>query len=312
MILVFGSINVDLVARVPIIPRPGETVLSPSYETLFGGKGANQAVAAARASQGRGVEVAIAAQLGNDEFGRAALANLQANGVRTDFVELGEEPTGCAFITVEDSGENAITVASGANAALTAAAVTYAFDPSDLLVLQMEIPFSEALAVARRARLDGARVVWNFAPAPLGFAATNLRALLATTDIFVVNELEVMASAVILGRTLDDPEAAAAFVAEQGSTLVILTAGARGAAAFMPDGVRSGARAPTVNVVDTTGAGDTFVGVLAAELVEGRAIAPSLRRACLGGSIACQSTGAQSGMPSRAMLDQRSQDWTIR
>src|SRR4051812_3297073 len=112
MILVFGSINIDLVARVASIPRPGETVLSRRYDTLFGGKGANQAVAAARASLPN--RVAIAACVGGDLFGRSACDNLARNGVVTDLVAVSAEPTGCAFITVDELGENAITVASGA------------------------------------------------------------------------------------------------------------------------------------------------------------------------------------------------------
>ena len=174
MILVFGSINIDLVARAPSIPRPGETVLSPGYETLFGGKGANQAVAVARASRGSGIEVAIAARVGSDAFGRAAVANLAASGVSVAFVTAGPEPTGCAFIVVEDSGENAITVASGANGALASASLSREFTAADILVLQMEAPFAESLLTATKARLAGARVIWNFAPAPTGFGRQDL------------------------------------------------------------------------------------------------------------------------------------------
>src|SRR4051812_35690976 len=120
MILVFGSINIDWVARVPSIPRPGETVLARAYETLFGGKGANRAVAAARASRGAGIEVAIAARVGSDAFGRAAVANLAANGVSAAFVSAGAGPAGCAFVVVGNSGEKAVTGAGGADNAPTA------------------------------------------------------------------------------------------------------------------------------------------------------------------------------------------------
>ena len=152
MILVFGSINIDLVARVPSIPRPGETVLAPGYELFFGGKGANQAVAAARATSGSGRVVAMAGRVGNDEFGRAALANLDRNGVTTGAVATGPEPSGCAFITVEESGQNAITVASGANRMVRAGNVHGRFDQEDIVVLQMEVPFSRVA----RARPAGA------------------------------------------------------------------------------------------------------------------------------------------------------------
>jgi ribokinase len=148
MILVFGSINIDFVARVASIPRPGETVLSSGYETLFGGKGANQAVAAARVSLPH--RVTIAACVGDDAFGRSARDNLIRNGVVADLVATSAEPTGCAFITVDERGENAITVASGANATLTDVPVrSFQVNASMIAVLQMEIPFPEALASQR-------------------------------------------------------------------------------------------------------------------------------------------------------------------
>src|SRR3954447_11424030 len=192
MILVFGSINIDLVARVSAIPRPGETVLSTGYEMLFGGKGANQAVAAARASQGTGIEVAMAARVGSDEFGRAAVTNLAASGVSVAHVTSGPEPTGCAFITVDERGENAITVASGANRTLSFGILKHRFAAADLLVLQMEVPFPEGRAAAEAARRAGGRVIWNLAPAPPDLAQKDLLSLLAATDILVVNEHEAV------------------------------------------------------------------------------------------------------------------------
>lgn len=308
MILVFGSVNIDLVARVPSIPRPGETVLAPGYETLHGGKGANQAVAAARASRGSGVAVAIAARVGEDGFGRAALDNLCGNGVDTAFVGTGPEPTGCAFITVESGGENAITVASGANAALTAeACASHAFTAADILVLQMEVPFREALRVARRARSAGARIVWNYAPAPAAFAEADLRDLLAATDVFVANDHEIAAAARLLGLGEGDAEPARG-ISRATATLVVHTRGSRGAVASLADGRSYAADAAPVRVVDTTGAGDTFVGVLAAELADGQGIGAALARACLAASIACETPGAQDGMPDRPTLDAREAD----
>ena len=216
MILVFGSINIDLVARVPSIPRPGETVLAPGYELFFGGKGANQAVAAARATSGSGRVVAMAGRVGNDEFGRAALANLDRNGVTTGAVATGPEPSGCAFITVEESGQNAITVASGANRMVRAGNVHGRFDQEDIVVLQMEVPFSELLALARRARADGARVIWNFAPAPTSFRGSDIRELTAASDVFVANEHEARAAADLIGVPGDEEAAAAALATAGG------------------------------------------------------------------------------------------------
>jgi ribokinase len=304
MILVFGSINIDLVARVSSIPRPGETVMSPGYEVLFGGKGANQAVAAARASNGSEVAVAMVGRVGDDAFGRAALANLEANGVSVELVTRGAEPTGCAFIVVEESGENAITVASGANGALTAASASHVFTPCDVLVLQMEVPFGEALAVARRARSSGARVIWNFAPAPAAFTTAELQDLLNATDIFVVNEHEALAAARLLGNAPGGAGQAAEALVRNGGPTVILTAGRTGATAVSPDGGRAHAPALAIDPVDTTGAGDTFVGVLAAGLVEGQELSLALPRACLAASLSCLKSGAQAGMPDRAALEQ--------
>src|SRR3954470_15872834 len=294
MILVFGSINIDWVARVPAIPRPGETVLSTGYETFFGGKGANQAVAAARATAGTGTEVAIAARVGSDAFGRAAVANLAANGVSTVFVTTGPEPTGCAFIAVEDSGENAITVASGANGALTSAGLDRAFTAADALVLQMEAPFAESLLMAARAQAAGAQVIWNFAPAPAGFGREALSSLLAATDILVVNEQEALAAAAILRAAPESPEDAVKALADGRGLTAVLTAGPRGAIAVMPDGVRHSAPALAIQPADTTGAGDAFVGVLAAGIAQGRELPGALQRACVAASLACTKAGAQA------------------
>jgi ribokinase len=303
MILVFGSINIDLVARVSSIPRPGETVLSPRYETLFGGKGANQAVAAARASEaGR---VVMAACIGDDGFGRDARANLDAQGVGTAFINVCEEPTGCAFITVDEAGENAITVASGANLALTHAAVpTNGVQGSTILVLQMEVPFAESLAIAERTKEAGGRVIWNLAPAPASFGPSELRRLLAAVDFLVVNEHEALMTATLI-ETPRSPTDAAALLAKVGDTNCIVTLGEKGAVAFLSDGSRVEARAAPVDVVDTTGAGDTFVGILASALDEGLGLTASLERACEGASMSCLKIGAQTGMPTRIELVDR-------
>ncbi|WP_445503272.1 ribokinase [Microvirga sp. G4-2] len=300
MILVFGSINIDLVARVASIPRPGETVLSPGYETLFGGKGANQAIAAARASLPH--RVAIAACVGDDAFGRSARDNLIRNGVVADLVANSAEPTGCAFITVDERGENAITVASGANATLTEAPIrNYEVDASTVAVFQMEVPFPASLNFARHVRAAGGRVIWNFAPAPPTFPAGDLSDLINETDIFVVNEHEAIAAAALLGCETDDFEAAGAYLSKSGCICVV-TAGARGAFAFRPDGYSETVEAKPIQPVDTTGAGDTFVGILASGLDEALPLTTALQRACHGASLACLAHGAQAGMPTREQL----------
>jgi ribokinase len=301
MIIVFGSINIDLVARVPSIARPGETVLSLRYDTLFGGKGANQAIAAARASLPQ--RVVIAACVGDDAFGRAARDNLVRNGVVADLVAVSAEPTGCAFITVDEHGENAITVASGANTTLTDAAVRdLVVNASTIVVFQMEVPFVEALRVARRVRASGGRVVWNFAPAPVAFPATDLSHLVDATDVFVVNEHEAVTAAAILGCDTADVEEAGAYLSRIGGCICVVTAGARGAFAFHPDGNREIAAAESIRPVDTTGAGDAFVGILASGLDENLQFKTALARACRGASLACLAHGAQAGIPTREQL----------
>ncbi|MDR6950919.1 ribokinase [Ancylobacter sp. 3268] len=300
MIVVFGSINMDLVATVRAIPRPGETVLSPGYRTLFGGKGANQAVAAARVHDGR---VAMVGRIGRDGFGEACRANLAANGVTVEPLVADDAPTGCAFITVDSRGENAITVASGANGNVAAVDLPEALlGPDTMAVMQMEVPLAASLAAARRVKAAGGSVVWNFAPAPSAIAAEDLAALLAHTDIFVVNELEARAAATLLEAAADDWDAAACTVARLGHTTCVVTAGAAGAVSYAPDGSRLHAAALPVTPVDTTGAGDTFVGILAAEMVAHGHLAVALRRACIGASLACVAEGAQTAMPTRTAL----------
>ncbi|WP_018389194.1 ribokinase [Ancylobacter sp. FA202] len=299
MILVFGSINMDLVACVPAIPRPGETVLSPGYRTLFGGKGANQAVAAAR----MGGKVTMVGRVGADGFGEACRANLAANGVTTDHVATCATPTGCAFITVDSAGENAITVASGANGEVEVGDLPDGVLASaSLAVMQMEVPLAASLAAAARVRAAGGRVIWNLAPAPAGLGAADMLAILAATDILVVNEIEALMAAHALGGA-PDFSTAARQLAAQGDTVCVVTAGAQGAFFATPDGALHHAPAFPVTPVDTTGAGDTFVGALASELASFTGLDQAVQRACAAASMACLVSGAQDGMPTRPQLD---------
>ncbi len=304
-ILVFGSINMDLVARVRTIARPGETVLSRRADSFFGGKGANQAVAAARIGRGGPVPVAMAGAVGDDPFGQACLDNLRHNGVDVEAVRITREPTGCAFITVDDRGENAITVASGANMSVQAADLPESvLARASVLVLQMEVPVAESLKVAAGARRSGASVVWNFAPAPAWSDRSEMATLLAATDVLVVNEQEALSIAGMLDENADgDYLKAAGSLARSYGPTCIVTAGARGAVAVSPDGTQTHAVARPITPVDTTGAGDTFVGVLANGVAEGLTIGDAMQRACVAASHACLATGAQAGMPSRGILE---------
>jgi ribokinase len=302
MIAVFGSLNVDLVVRVPRLPRPGETVLAPSYRTLMGGKGANQAVAAARAAGGT-IPVRMIGAVGEDGFGALCRENLAREGIDVSSVATAAEPTGCAFIQVDDAGENVITVASGANLTPTAAMLDgAALGPGDILVIQMETPFAETVAAAAKARAAGARVVANLAPVPPGLDATMMEALMPVIDILVLNEIEAAHVASALALPVDPPGLTARMLATRSGRTIITTLGGDGAVAATPSGDVLDTAAPRITPVDTTGAGDTFVGALAAFLAEGRELEEALQLACKAASLACLALGAQSAMPERRAI----------
>jgi ribokinase len=302
VITVFGSINVDLVTRVRTLPRPGETVLADTYATLMGGKGANQAVAAARAS-GATVPVRMVGAVGDDGFGAAALENLAREGIDVSGIATVEEPTGLAFIQVDDRGENVITCASGANQRPVAAALSDAgFATADVLVLQMEIPLAESLKAAALARRSGARVIANLAPVPPGLDAATMNALMPVVDILVLNGIEAAHVAGALALPTDPSSLTARRLALQSGRTVIATLGGDGALAATPSGEVLKAAAPAITPVDTTGAGDTFVGALAAFLAEGRELQEAMRLACKAAALACLALGAQSAMPRREAI----------
>jgi ribokinase len=286
MILVFGSINIDVMVSVPLLPAPGETVLGGDYALLAGGKGANQALAARRA----GASVTMAGAVGEDDFAEIALAGLRTAGVDLAPVRRVARPTGCALIMVGEGGENLIAVASGANHAAVAASVADALlGPDTTLVCQMEVPAAENWALLRRARAAGMRTILNLAPAP---AAPIDPHVLGDIDILVANRGETASLGI-------DPAAAA----HRLRRALVVTRGAEGATAFLTDGSRIETPALAIDPVDTTGAGDTFVGVLAAALDRGLALAPALRRASTAASLSCLAQGAQTAMPDAAAIN---------
>lgn len=297
MICVFGSINVDLVCRVAEIARPGETVLSPGYGQYPGGKGANQAVAAAR----MGAAVEMVGAVGADAFGEMARANLERNGVGTAGVSTVGRPTGCAFIVVADDGENAITVASGANLAVSGSDRIGA----STFVTQMELATATVLRGMEAAKRSGAGTILNFAPVPSQIDGSELRSLLQVTDYLVVNQHELVALCASLGIEADGQA-----LAEQARCQLIVTRGGEG---IVVHGASVGREAvamsaPKVDVIDTTGAGDTFVGALAAGLDAGVPLQAAARRAMYAATLACRCEGAQSAMPTDADLDQLEED----
>jgi ribokinase len=299
-VVVVGSINVDFVCEVENIPRPGETVLAPGYVQTFGGKGANQAVAAARAL-GRSGRVAMVSAVGEDDLGRQAVAALEREGIDVAGVARSDAPTGCAFITVSKAGENAITVASGANARAAAAGIPELW-PGAVCLGQMEIPPAETLAAAARASEAGARFIFNFAPASADEPEV-VRAIMARANVLVVNEHELEASAALLGVPSGEELAASCTgLAETLGCAVVATAGPGGAFLSIKGAAALHVPAPRVAVRDTTGAGDCLVGILAAGLAEGRALRDVLATAVCGASLACEAPGARAGMPDRARL----------
>ncbi len=292
MIVVFGSINIDLVFRLPTLPAAGETVLGDSYAVVAGGKGANQALAAAR----DGARVALVGAVGDDGFTAPALAELTAAGVDLTRVARAAAPTGCAAIAVDARGANLILVASGANLQARAAMVPDEWlDRGTTLVVQREVPMAELAALLPRARARGCRVVLNTAPAgPIPAAA------LEAVDVLVANEGE--AAALAAERGIGGADAAA--LAQALGCAVVITRGGDGVEAAAGGTVLCGG-ALAITPVDTTGAGDCFVGVLAAALDRGATLGPALHRASVAAGLACTRLGAQPAMPTRAETDAR-------
>lgn len=285
MILVAGSANLDFITPVEHIPAPGETVLGRAYRTAPGGKGANQAVACARA----GGEVAFLGALGNDPFAQILRDSLLQSGAEVRAVTV-EAPTGAAFISVSQAGENAITVASGANAYLRAEHLPQ-LSGLKYLVMQLEIPVETVQTYAEQAKRAGVQVILNAAP-----ARALPPELLSQVDLLVVNEgeLETLVGA---GELTDKLRRAQ----ELGPQTVIVTLGGQGSVALSGQDLLE-VPAYRVQVVDTTGAGDTFVGVLTAALSEGKGLRDAMTLASVGAALACTKPGAQPSMPSRAAI----------
>ncbi|MFN8829097.1 MAG: ribokinase [Labrys sp. (in: a-proteobacteria)] len=295
MIVVFGSIGVDLVTNVPHIPHPGETVLCEGYFMVPGAKGGNQALAARRA----GSPTRFVASVGNDGFADLAVSMLREAGVDLSTVETKDRPTAVALITVDSKAENAIVVASGANR-LTSIAQLEAvpFGAGDTLVLQNEIPPAETFAAIALAKARGARSILNVAPAGPVPEAT-LRAL----DVLIVNEHEAITVAHATGIDTEDPEVAVREINARFGCAAIVTLGKDGAVGWV-DGVRRAVPALAIKPVDTTAAGDSFTGAFAAALDQGLGFTLALARGAAAGSLACTRPGAQPSVPTKAEIDE--------
>jgi ribokinase len=281
-VVVVGSVNRDLVVGVDRHPGPGETLLGTSLVSTTGGKGGNQATAAARA----GAPTALVARVGDDEAGRACLAELRGAGVDTTFTEVDPgAPTGTAVVTVA-GGENTIVVVPGANGRLADVEVPLA--PGDAVVAQHETPIAPVAAAFARARAAGATTVLN--PAP---AAPVADEVLALVDVLVVNEHEL--GIVFAGATPDERPAFAG--------TVVVTLGRRGVRAWPADGPAVDVAGRPVAAVDSTGAGDCFVGYLVAALVAGVPLEAALDRANRAAALSTTRPGAAASVPTAAEVD---------
>ncbi|MEE8279942.1 MAG: ribokinase [Alphaproteobacteria bacterium] len=300
MIVVFGSFNIDVVMSLERLPGPGETVLGGDYMLVPGGKGANQACAAARAAKGSAATIAMIGKIGADDWGDFALARLSEAGVDLDAVARGRSPTGCALICVDAAGENAISVASGANLETEAAQVPERMlGPGHWLVLQMEVPPEENWRLVERARRRDCKVLLNVAP-----AASVPEDVLEAVDVLVFNEVEGRMLAECAGLAADDPLDIARRLRDSHGVTAVATLGPAGAAAFAPGESWRVAALP-VAPVDTTGAGDAFVGNLVVALEAEATLPEALRRASVAAGICCETRGTQSSFPWADQIEDR-------
>lgn len=291
MITVFGSVNLDLIGRVTRIPKPGETVPGTSFSSAPGGKGANQALAARRA----GAQVRMVGATGADSFATEALALLKSGGVDLSSVRSVELPTGIAMIFVDDAGENVIAILPGANGTVNAAeadAALTGLEANDTLMLQQEVPQAATQRALELAKSRGIRSILNTAP----FLPTTA-AVASLASIIVANETEF---ALLAGE--GDLEAQMREWAKTKRQTIFVTLGPDGARAATPESFFS-VPAMKVRPVDTVGAGDTFVGYLAAGLDASLDLEAAMRRAAAAASLACLKPGAQPSIPTSQEVD---------
>ena len=293
-IVVVGSLNMDLVIQVPTIPKLGETVLGNNFATFPGGKGANQAVAAARL----GASVAMVGQVGADTYGESLINSLSTEGVNIDQIFMDESTaTGVAMISVDDSGQNSIVVASGANFTLTNEQIQSAWEKLgdiDILIMPLETPPDTILEAARLANRRDVQVVLNPAPARL-----LEEELLSLVDVLVPNEHEILQVSEYYDSVKTDVEKAARTLIGQGANAVVTTLGSNGVS--IVENNKNEVLLPpfSVDVVDTTAAGDSFVAALAVGLGEGKTLYEACYFANAAGALTVTKLGAQPSLPTR-------------
>ena len=292
-ILVVGSLNADLVVRAPRFPQPGETISGEDLQVIPGGKGANQAVAAARL----GASVSMLGRVGKDNFGDFLLNNLQSNHVDAQFVQRDDASTGTATIIVDSNGQNSIVLSAGANGKVTTADVERAsFLHHKLLLLQLEIPTLTVLRAAQLAKENGVTVILN--PAP---AKEIPDELIALTDFIIPNETELSLLTGMEVNDLPSTEKAARALLQRGAKNVIVTLGSKGALIVNKE---TSTQVDTfkVNVVDTTAAGDAFIGGFASVL-DSSSLLDAVRYGCACGALATTKFGAQPSLPTNEEVE---------
>lgn len=303
MITVFGSLNVDYVFQVAQLPAPGETVLATNMEVLPGGKGGNQALAAAKA----GAKVHMVGAVGKDGLGAIAMAGLMAAGVNTSAVTQSLKPTGTAAINVDAAGENAITVSAGANLEATGESLDASqLNPQTTLLLQMEVSMSAMTDLIQQCRAVVANIVWNLAP----MQRIELT-VLQQVDYLIVNEGELAQLHADLHNGSDSGDSASTGAEQQAQDVVALTGqsivvtlGADGTLAVHENSVLRVPALP-ISPIDTVGAGDAFTGAFTAALDAGETLLQAMRWGNVAGGLACLETGAQSALPTRALILER-------
>jgi ribokinase len=285
-VIVVGSVNLDLVYRVPHLPRPGETLLGADLVRLSGGKGGNQAHAAARVAPA-GVPVTMVGCVGDDEAGTLLRGDLERAGVDVSGLHTVPGPSGTALIAVDEHGENTIVVIPGANAGWPPAIVDeLAFAPGDVVVLQLEVPYGVVESVVGRAARAGARVVLNAAPLD-----RRVGDLLPSVDVLVVNEIEAAELFGFDGAL--DADAVAGIAAGLPSTALVVTLGARGVLFAAAGGAVRSLPAYSVDAIDTVGAGDAFVGGFAVALAASGSLEAAVRTGSAAGALTATVAGAR-------------------
>jgi len=293
-ILVVGSLNVDLVVRAPRFPQLGETISGEDLQVIPGGKGANQAVAASRL----GANVAMLGRVGKDNFGDFLLNNLKANIVNTQLVQRDDSSTGTAIIVVDANGQNSIVLSPGANGKVASSDIEHASFPDfNLLLLQLEIPTPTVLSAAKLAKQSGVRVLLN--PAP---AKELPDELISLADFIIPNETELSLLTGVEVNDISSAQKATQGLLNKGAQNVIVTLGSKGALIVNKE-ANAHVETYQVDVVDTTAAGDAFIGGFASVLDSSSSLVEAVRFGCACGALATTKFGAQPSLPTKEEVE---------